>query len=78
MEALTRGPRVALDDLLAAQRFTVRLGEQEQGLPRLGHSSRSEKARALTDDETIANNWREVADWKRKNLSNGRGGWFRW
>jgi translation initiation factor IF-1 len=78
IDALTRGPRVTTDDLLGAQRFTVKLSEQEPRLLRAVHSSRSEKARALTEDEIIAKTWREVNDWKRKNSSYGGRGWFRW
>ena len=78
IDALTRGPRVTMDDLLGAQRFAVKLSEQEPRLLRAAHSSRSEKARALTEDEIIAKTWREVNDWKRKNSSYGGRGWFRW
>jgi hypothetical protein len=78
IDALTRDARVTMDDLLAAQRFTAKLREQRPRLLGEVHSSRSKKGRALTEDETIAQTWREVADWKRKNWSSGGRGWFRW
>jgi hypothetical protein len=75
--ALAKGIRVTLADLYDARRFAARLKQQEPRLPREVRSSRCEKGRVPTEDEIIAATWREVAEWKRKNLSYGGRGWFR-
>jgi hypothetical protein len=76
--ALAREAGVTMDDLLAAQDFTAGIREQEPTLLRPVHATRCEKARPLTEDEIIAQTWREVVEWKRKNLQSGGRGWFRW
>ena len=69
MDALIEhGKPVTLDDLAHAQRFTVRVQEQEPGLLAAVPLSRSpEEPPARTPDETIVETWREVREWKRKN-----------
>ena len=71
------GRRVTLDDLADAQRFTVRMREQEPGLfapaptRRLNEGEpRAEQRRfdgAMTADETIAEQTGFAEEWKRKN-----------
>lgn len=77
IDALTREARVTVDDILAGQRFTAKLREQEPGLLGTVSASRSEKPRVLSEDEIIAKTWCEVNDWKRKNSSYSGRGWFR-
>ncbi len=63
------GRRVTLDDLADARRFTAKLRDMEPGLlapaPR---PSASDQPRWMTADDAIAERWREVNEWKRKNL----------
>lgn len=77
LDALGNGTRVTLDDLHDARLFATKLRERGNDLLRAVHSSGYEKSSALTEDEIIANNWREVSEWKRKNLPYGGRGWFR-
>lgn len=66
IDALTGAASVTMEDLAAAQRFSAKPREREPNSLPVAHSSRSEK-RVLTEDEIIAKNWLEVADWKQKN-----------
>jgi transcriptional regulator with XRE-family HTH domain len=80
MDTLARhGQRVTATDLDEARWFTNRIREQEPGLlapapHRLyeGELAASQQPRAMTAEESIAQTWREVAEWKRKHLSYGR------
>jgi len=78
LEVLASGQHATLSDLGEARRFTARLREQEPGLLRAVQSSRSEKSGAMTNDEVIAKNWREVNEWKGKHSGYGKRNWFRW
>ena len=78
MDTLVRhGKRVTPGDLADARRFTAKLREEEPGLlasaptRRLhgGDSRVSDASRYVTAEEGIAETWREVAEWKRKNPS---------
>lgn len=66
LDALAEGTRVTLDDLDDARHFSARLRELGAGLLRTVDSSGFGKARALTEDEIIAKNWREVAQLRGK------------
>jgi len=68
-DALAWGNRATLTDLDEARRFTAKLREQEQGLLAPAPQSRhSEKRRAVTADETIAETWRIAREEQRMNL----------
>jgi hypothetical protein len=72
-EALNSGRRATLDDLEEARRCTVRLREQEPGLLARPPKPRPlDEPPVMTADESIAETWREVNEWKRKNPSYGR------
>jgi len=65
--------RVTLDELADARLFTAKLQAQGVLAParrrRLygGEPAASQQARVLSEDERIAETWRKVAEWKRKN-----------
>ena len=76
MDALLQyGRRVTLDDLANARCFTARVREAEPDMlaPVAESSCASGEPRARTVDENIAEAWREVREWKRKNPSYGTG-----
>lgn len=70
MDALIReGRRITLDDLAEARRVTSRLRERAPGLFAATSQPRpSSEQRVMTADESIAEQWREVIEWKRQNL----------
>ena len=73
LDALASGQRATLDDLEKARRLTNRIREQEPSLlARVAQRSHSENPPVLTDDEIIAETWREVREWKRENLRYSR------
>lgn len=81
MDALLRyGQRVTLDDLADARRFTNKLREREPEVlaPELrrrsneGDSGASPDSPYMTAEQNVAETWREVAEWKRTNASDGQ------
>ena len=78
MDALLQyGQRVTLDDLADARRFTNKLREREPEAPELrrrsneGEPAASPDPRYRTAEQSVAETWREVAEWKCANASDG-------
>lgn len=80
LDALLREPGpVPLEQFERARHVSEKLREREPILFTPTRRPRaSDEPRAMTADESIAERWREVRDWKRKNLRYGGSGWFRW
>ncbi len=68
LDVLASRQRVTLDDLAQARHVTARRRGKEPGLL----ASHSDAVPAMTADESIAATWRDVNDWKRKNLRYSR------